>query len=258
MRKAVRGKSRLDRLMLERGLEESRQKAQALVMAGRVLVDGRKVDKPGTLIPADSVIEIAGPPLRYVGRGGLKLEAALEAFRCDVRGKVYLDIGSSTGGFVDCLLQHGAARVISIDVGPSQMDSRLRQDSRVRIIDHTNARYLTWEQVGEQVDGITVDVAFISATMVLQPLVQFCRPGTRLIVLVKPQFEVGKGQVGRRGIVRDEELHRASVDKVLHFAIALGFSDFQMIPSPILGAEGNREFFISGVFSPGRNSSTTV
>ena len=243
-------KTRLDRLLVERGLEESRQKAQALIMAGRVLVNGQKIEKAGTLVDPESSLELLGSPSRYVGRGGLKLEAALDRFHCDVRSKLYLDIGSSTGGFVDCLLQRGVARVIAVDVGPSQMDWRLRQDARVQLLDRTNARYLSWEKIGEKVDGITVDVAFISATMVLPPLVQFSRPGTRLIVLVKPQFEVGKGQVGRRGIVRDEKLQQASIEKVQRCAAELGFAELQVMSSPILGAEGNREFFITGIFSP--------
>jgi 23S rRNA (cytidine1920-2'-O)/16S rRNA (cytidine1409-2'-O)-methyltransferase len=243
-------KKRLDRMLVERGLQETRQKAQAIIMSGRVLVNGKKVEKAGTLVEAGASIEIQGPPSRYVGRGGLKLEAALDQFAIDVRSRVYLDIGSSTGGFVDCLLQRGAARVIAVDVGTNQMDWRLRQDPRVRLLERTNARYLEWNQVGEQVDGITVDVAFISATMVLPPLVQFSKPGTRLIVLVKPQFEVGKGKVGRGGIVRDEKLHQESVEKVRRSAAALGFGNFQVMLCPVAGAEGNREFFLTAIFAP--------
>ncbi len=219
-----------------------------MIMAGRVLVDGKKVEKAGTLVDPQCSVEILGPSTRYVGRGGLKLEAALEQFACNVQSKVYLDIGSSTGGFADCLLQHGAARVIAVDVGTNQMDWRLRQDPRVKLLERTNARYLQWEQIGENVDGITVDVAFISATMVLPSLVQFCKPGTRLIVLVKPQFEVGKGQVGRGGIVRDERRQQESVAKVRFCAAGLGFTDFQTIACPVLGAKGNREFFLTGLF----------
>ncbi len=241
-------KTRLDRALVERGLQETRQKAQAIIMSGRVLVDGRKVEKAGTLIEAGAAVEIIGPPSRYVGRGGLKLEAALDHWSIDVRSKVYLDIGSSTGGFVDCLLQRGAARVIAVDAGTNQMDYRLRQDARVQLHERTNARYLEWSLIGEKVDGITVDVAFISATMVLPALVQFSRPGTRLIVLVKPQFEVGKGKVGRGGIVRDEKLQEESVAKVRACAAGLGFTNFQTLLCPVPGAEGNREFFLSAVF----------
>src|SRR3990167_10811978 len=179
-------KKRLDRLLVERELVETRQKAQALIMAGRVLVEGKKVEKAGTLVDAAAPVEIAGSPLRYVGRGGLKLEAALQRLTWDVRSKVFLDIGSSTGGFVDCLLQHGAARVIAVDAGTNQLVWRLRQDPRIRLLERTNARYLQWEQIAETVDWITMDVSFISATMILPRLVQFCKSGTWLLVLVKP------------------------------------------------------------------------
>ena len=249
------GKTRLDRLLVERGLQETRQKAQAIIMSGRVLVDGKKIEKAGALLDPQSVIEILGPPSRYVGRGGLKLEAALDAFAIDVKGMVFLDIGSSTGGFVDCLLQRGAVRVIAVDAGTNQMDFRLRQDPRVRLHEQTNARHLHWDDIGEIVDGITVDVAFISATLVLPPLVQFSKPGTRLIVLVKPQFEVGKGQVGRGGIVRDDRLRLESAEKVRRCAAALGFDEFNELPCPVLGAEGNREIFITATYRPGKPSS---
>ncbi|MBI1955418.1 MAG: TlyA family RNA methyltransferase [Acidobacteria bacterium] len=242
-------RTRLDRLLVERGYLETRQKAQAVVMAGRVLVDGKKIEKAGTLVEPDCAVEILGPPSRYVGRGGLKLDAALEQLPWDVRDQVFLDIGSSTGGFVDCLLQRRASRVHAVDVGSGQMDWRLRQDPRVHLLEGVNARYLFWEQVGETVDGITADVSFISATMILPRLPQFARPGTRLLVLVKPQFEVGKGQVGKGGIVRDPAKQQEAVAKVRRCAAALGFTDFQEIPCPILGAAGNREFFLSATFA---------
>ena len=242
-------RTRLDRLLVERGYLESRQKAQAIVMAGRVLVDGKKIEKAGTLVEPDCAVEILGPPSRYVGRGGLKLEAALEQLSWDVRGQVFLDIGSSTGGFVDCLLQRGASRVHAVDVGAGQMDWRLSQNPRVHLLEGVNARYLLWEQVGETVDGITADVSFISVTMILPQLRQFARPGTRLLVLVKPQFEVGKGQVGKGGIVRDPAKQQEAVAKVRRCAAALGFSDFQEIPCPIRGAAGNQEFFLSATFA---------
>lgn len=252
---AAEGKKRLDRLLVERGLEQTRQKAQSLIMAGRVLVDGKRVEKAGTLVDEQCSVEVSGSQSRYVGRGGLKLEAALDGFHCDVHSKVFLDVGSSTGGFVDCLLQHGAARVIALDVGTSQLDWHLRQDSRVRLLDHTNARYLKWDQIGEMVDGITVDVAFISATLVLPRLAQFCKPGARLMVLVKPQFEVGKGKVGRGGIIRNERQQQESVDKVQQCVAGLGFTNLEVLPCPVLGAEGNREFFLTAIFSPSGNSS---
>jgi 23S rRNA (cytidine1920-2'-O)/16S rRNA (cytidine1409-2'-O)-methyltransferase len=241
-------KVRLDRLIVERGLQETRQKAQGMIMSGRVTVNGTKVEKAGTLISQDANIEVLGPPSKYVGRGGLKLEAALEQFHIDVHGKIYLDIGASTGGFVDCLLQHGAERVTAVDVGTGQFDWGLRNEPRVKLLEHTNARYLQWDQIGEKVDGITVDVSFISATLVLPPLVQFCNPGTRLIVLVKPQFEVGRRQVGRGGIVRSEELRLESVEKIRRTVTELGFEDIEFIPSPILGAEGNQEYLLTGSF----------
>jgi len=238
-------RKRLDRLLTERGLAETRQKAQALILAGSVFVDGKKVEKAGTPIASEAQIEVRGPKSRYVGRGGLKLEAALDQLRWDVSGSVALDIGSSTGGFVDCLLQRGAARVIVVDVGVGQLDWRLRQDKRVRLLDHTNARYLRWEQIGEQVDLITMDVSFISATIILPALVPFARTGTRLLLLVKPQFEVGKGQVGKGGIVRDATLQQQAVARVRECAAGLGFEDFQEFPSAVLGAAGNQEFFLA-------------
>jgi len=246
-------KKRLDRLLVERGLEATRQKAQAIIMSGRVLVEGQKVEKAGTLVDDQAAIEVLGSQARYVGRGGLKLEAALDHFSIDPSSQVWLDIGSSTGGFADCLLQRGAARVIAVDAGTNQLDWRLRQDGRVKLLERTNARHLAWEQVGEKVDGITVDVAFISATLVLPALVQFSKPNTRLLVLVKPQFEVGKGQVGRGGIVRDEKLQLACVDKIQRCAAGLGFADFRTMPCPVLGAEGNREFFLTALFSGGNS-----
>jgi 23S rRNA (cytidine1920-2'-O)/16S rRNA (cytidine1409-2'-O)-methyltransferase len=248
-------RKRLDRVLVERGLVETREKAQALILAGNVLVEGRKIEKAGTLVDAAAAIEILPPKSRYVGRGGMKLEAALAELRWDVQGLVCLDIGSSTGGFVDCLLQHGAARVIAVDVGTSQLDWRLRQDPRVRLLERTNARYLTWEQIGEKADLITMDVSFISATRILPALPQFAKPGARLLVLVKPQFEVGKGQVGKGGIVRDAALHEQAVAQVHECAASLGFADSRAFPCPILGAEGNQEFFLAAVYSKKGNSS---
>ncbi|MBI2819366.1 MAG: TlyA family RNA methyltransferase [Acidobacteria bacterium] len=238
-------RKRLDRVLAERSLAETRQKAQALILAGSVLVNGRKVEKAGTLIASDAQIEIRAPKSCYVGRGGLKLEAALDELEWNVAGCVALDIGSATGGFVDCLLQHGASRVIAVDVGASQLDWRLRQDPRVRLLHHTNARYLRWEHVGEQVDLITMDVSFISATLILPALAPFARTGTRLLLLVKPQFEVGRGQVGKGGIVRDPGLQQEAVNRVRETAARVGFGDFQEFPSAVLGSEGNQEFFLA-------------
>lgn len=242
-------RKRLDVVLVDRGMIATRQKAQAVILAGCVTVDGTKVEKAGTPVDPESSIEILHGP-KYVGRGGLKLEAALQRFGWDVQRQVVLDIGSSTGGFVDCLLQHGAARVIGVDAGTGQLDWQLRQDNRVRVLEQTNARYLIWAQIGEKVDAITMDVSFISVTQILPSLTQFARPGTRLLVLVKPQFEVGKGQVGRGGIVRDEALHRAAVERVRGCAAALKFSNLEDFPCPVLGTEGNQEFFLAGVFNP--------
>jgi 23S rRNA (cytidine1920-2'-O)/16S rRNA (cytidine1409-2'-O)-methyltransferase len=242
-------KLRLDRLLVERGLAESREKAQALILAGSVLVEGRKIEKAGTLVAPECAIELLHPKSRFVGRGGLKLEAALDHLQWDVHSWIVLDIGSSTGGFVDCLLQRGAARVIAVDVGRGQLDWRLRQDSRVKLFERTNARALAWEKIAEKVDLITMDVSFISATRILPVLPQFAKDGARLLVLVKPQFEVGKGQVGKGGIVRDAALHEQAVAHVRDCAAALGFADAQSFPCPILGAEGNQEFFLAALYS---------
>lgn len=242
-------KKRLDRLVAERGLAESRQKAQALILAGSVLVDGRKIDKAGALIGPEAQIEVRATKLRYVSRGGLKLEGALNELSWNIVGWVALDIGSATGGFIDCLLQRGAARVIAVDVGTGQLDWKLRQDPRVRLLHHTNARYLRWEQIGEQVDLITVDVSFISAALILPALVPFARPGTRLLLLVKPQFEVGKGKVGKGGIVRDAAQQKQAVQRLRECASRLGFAEFREFPSAVLGAKGNQEFFLAARYT---------
>ncbi|MBZ5598598.1 MAG: TlyA family RNA methyltransferase [Acidobacteriia bacterium] len=244
-------KIRLDKLLLERGLAASRERAQALILAGKVLVDGQKVEKAGTGIDAEAEIRLLGEELKYVSRGGLKLERALEYWNIDVAGKVCLDVGASTGGFTDCLLQHGSARVIAVDTGHGQMDFRLRQDARVRLLEKTNARYLTREQVGETVDLVVMDVSFISATLVLPSVVAAAFPeqaaavrSRQIIVLVKPQFEVGREQVGKGGIVRDAGAQSAAVEKVRRVLRELKFTQTEMIESPILGAEGNREFLL--------------
>ena len=248
-------KLRLDKLLLERQLVPSRERAQALVLAGKVLVDGQKVEKSGTLVDESSEIRLLGDDLKYVGRGGLKLERALEHWKIAVRDRVCLDVGASTGGFTDCLLQHGAARVIAVDTGQGQIAFRLRQDPRVRLLEKTNARYLTREQLAEEVDLIAMDVSFISATLVLPAVISaafaqdIVRRGCRdLIVLVKPQFEVGRELVGRGGIVRDPEVQQQAVEKVRAAVTALGSSSIEIIESPILGAEGNREFLLYARF----------
>jgi 23S rRNA (cytidine1920-2'-O)/16S rRNA (cytidine1409-2'-O)-methyltransferase len=247
-------KLRLDKLLVERGLAGSRERAQALILAGNVLVNDQKVEKAGAQVQADVAIRLLGDDLKYVSRGGLKLECALEHWQISVAGKVCFDVGASTGGFTDCLLQHGATRVIAVDTGYGQMDFRIRQDSRVRLLEKTNARYLTRDIAGETADFVAMDVSFISATLVLPAVVaaafpgRAAREGGQMIVLVKPQFEAGREHVGKGGIVRDAAAQLAAVEKVRQSLMSLGCSSTDVIDSPILGAEGNREFLLRGVF----------
>ena len=245
-------KTRLDKLLFERGLASSRERAQSLILAGKVLVNGQKIEKSGTDIDVESDIRLLGEDLKYVSRGGLKLEKALAHWKIDVGGKICLDVGASTGGFTDCLLQNGAAKVIVVDTGHGQIDFRLRQDNRVRLFEKTNARYLTREQLGEFADLVVMDVSFISATLVLPAVIAAAfaeeRHGCQVIVLVKPQFEAGREHVGKGGIVRDESVQLASVKKVQNSLITLGAVSTDVIDSPILGAEGNHEFLLYAVF----------
>ncbi len=239
-------RERIDKLLVERGLAPSRTRAQALVMAGLVLVDEQRVEKSSEAFAPDAGIRVRGsddPAARYVGRGGLKMEAALEAFRVDPRDFVCLDVGASTGGFTDCLLQHGARRVVAVDVGHNQLDWRIRTDTRVEVYEGVNARYLEPEAYGVLFDLIVMDVSFISATKVLPALVgQLKAEGGRLIVLIKPQFEVGRGEVGKGGIVTDAGAHARVVEEVNRAALDLGLETRGVIDSPIHGADGNREF----------------
>ncbi len=235
-------RQRLDRLLVDRGMADSREKAQALIMAGEVLVGGRKAQKPGETVPASSRIEVLARP-RFVGRGGLKLQAALDHFQVDPTGRICLDIGASTGGFTDCLLQNGAVRVHAVDVGHGQFDWKLRNDPRVIVYEGLNARHLTFDQIGEHVDLAVCDVSFISVTLILPAVAPILKPQGQLIVLVKPQFEAGKDQVGKGGIVRDPAVQQEAVDRVAAAVVALGFS-WATIDSPILGAEGNREILL--------------
>ena len=235
-------KQRLDRLLVDRGLADSREKAQALIMAGEVLLNGQKAAKPGQAVMPDAAVEVlARPP--YVSRGGLKLAAALQHFAIDVTGQVCLDIGSSTGGFTDALLQAGAARVHAVDVGTGQLAWPLRTDSRVVVHEGLNARELRFDDIGEPVSLITCDVSFISVTLILPAAAPLLQPSGRMVILIKPQFEVGKGQVGKGGIVRDPSLHQAACERVDNAARSLGFVT-SMMDSPILGAEGNKEFLL--------------
>jgi 23S rRNA (cytidine1920-2'-O)/16S rRNA (cytidine1409-2'-O)-methyltransferase len=245
-------KSRLDKILVERGLVASRERAQALILAGKVLVNDQKVDKSGAQIDNQSAIRLLGEDLKYVSRGGLKLECALEHWCIDVNGKVCLDVGASTGGFTDCLLRHGATRVMAIDTGYGQMDFKLRQDPRVRLLEKTNARFLTRETLAGPVEFIAMDVSFISATLVLPAVISSAftaeSAGGQIVVLVKPQFEAGREHVGKGGIVRDEGIQLASLEKVRAALTALGAKKTESVDSPILGAEGNREFLLYGLF----------
>jgi 23S rRNA (cytidine1920-2'-O)/16S rRNA (cytidine1409-2'-O)-methyltransferase len=236
------GRARLDQLLVDRGLAESRAKAHALVLAGQVTVDGHRAEKPGHSVPLESQIEVA-QPARFVSRAGYKLEAALDRWSVAVEGAVCADAGASTGGFTDCLLQRGAARVYAIDVGAGQLDWKLRGDPRVVLREGVNARYLSAEHVPEPLDFACADVSFISVTLILPALAPLVKPEGRMVILVKPQFEVGRGRVGKGGIVRDPELHRAACERVENAARGLGL-ETDIMESPVLGAEGNKEFLL--------------
>lgn len=235
-------KTRLDQILVERGLADSREKARALILAGSVTVEGQKSDKPGHAFPEHCRVEVA-ERLPYVSRGGFKLAGALDHFGIDVRGRVCLDVGASTGGFTDCLLQRGAARVHAIDVGHSQLDWRLRNDPRVVVREGVNARYFQPGDFPEKFDLAVCDASFISATLLIPAIVPLLSQAGEMIILVKPQFEVGKDQVGKGGIVRDPDLHRSACDRVRAAVETLGFTA-AITESPILGAEGNREFLL--------------
>jgi 23S rRNA (cytidine1920-2'-O)/16S rRNA (cytidine1409-2'-O)-methyltransferase len=235
-------RQRLDVLVVERGLVESREKARALILAGQVLVNGQKADKAGANVDTGAKIDLLAQP-RYVGRGGLKLEAALDHFGIAVAGKICLDIGSSTGGFTDCLLQREAARVYAIDAGTGQLDWKLRNDPRVIVHEQVNARYLSRTQVPEPIDLAVCDVSFISITMILPALADLLASHAEMVILVKPQFELERHQVGKGGIIRDPALHLQACRRVEQAVQTLGFQT-QVIPSPVLGAEGNQEFLL--------------
>ncbi|MGQ9896979.1 MAG: TlyA family RNA methyltransferase [Acidobacteriota bacterium] len=250
-------KRRLDCYLVEAGLAESRQKAQGLILAGQVLVNDRPAEKPGLTVPPDARVRLRGEPLRYVGRGGLKLEAALREFALDVRHALCLDIGASTGGFTDCLLQHGARQVYALDVGHNQLDWKLRCNSRVVVREGVNARYLAPSDFPEPFDVIVADVSFISLRLILPVLGPLARAETVLVVLVKPQFEVGREQVGRGGVIREKHLHAAAIAGVLAAAKHSDFIPERIMASPILGAEGNQEYLLLARYSvspaPGRS-----
>ena len=234
----------MDQLLLQRGLAESREKAKAIIMAGQIETNGIMVDKPGSLIPTSASISLKKPFCSYSSRGGIKLEAALKHFRVDVDGLVLLDVGASTGGFTDCLLQHGAGRVIAVDVGYGQLDWKLRQDSRVDVLEKTNIRYLKPEDLKEPIHGAVIDVSFISLRLVVPPVSELLEKHAFIIALIKPQFEVGKGKVGKGGVVRDSELHTEVIDRLKTFFKDSGWDVQGHTPSPLLGPKGNREFLI--------------
>ena len=237
-------RKRIDQLLVERGLAESRERARAYILAGYVKVNGQRMDKAGQAVAADAAIEVA-ERMPYVSRGGYKLAGALDHFHVDVTSRVCLDVGASTGGFTDVLLQRGAAKVYAVDVGSGQLDWRLRNDSRVVVREGVNARYLSPEVVPERVGMVVGDVSFISMTLILPVLPPLMQENGELVILVKPQFEVGKGQVGKGGIVREPELHREACERVDRVARALGFVT-ELMESPIRGAEGNKEFLLHG------------
>lgn len=246
---AAATKTRLDLLLVERGLAPSRERARAYILAGRVLANEQKVDKPGTAVPTDAAVRLLGEDMPYVSRGGLKLAAALEHWHINVEGRACLDVGASTGGFTDCLLQHGAAHVTAVDTGFGQIAMKLRSDPRVRLMERTNARLLE-EGALSAAEGereltlLVMDVSFISATLVLEAVLAAAPALTQAVVLVKPQFEAGREHVGKGGIVRDPEAHELAITKVADCVHALGWQPVETIPSPITGAEGNKEFLL--------------
>ncbi len=238
-------KVRLDKFLVERGLVPSRERAQALILAGRVLVNEQKVEKPGAAVAGDAMVRLLGDDLRYVSRGGLKLEAALQHWRIDLTARVCADVGASTGGFTDCMLQHGAAAVLAIDTGYGQIAHKLRVDPRVTLLERTNARKLERNKITVSVTFVAMDVSFISATLVLPAVLEAMRPTlTEAVVLVKPQFEAGREHVGKGGIVRDPAGHALAVKRVRAAVQELGGKEIEVMDSPVLGAEGNREFLL--------------
>lgn len=237
-------KERLDVLLVEKGLAPSREKAKTMIMAGQVFVDNQREDKAGTNVPVDANIEIHGETLKYVSRGGLKLEKAMNSFPITLDGTVCMDIGASTGGFTDCMLQNGAAKVFSVDVGYGQFAWKLRQDPRVVCMEKTNIRYVTPEDIGEALDFASVDVSFISLTKVLPPARELLKDGAEMVCLIKPQFEAGREKVGKKGVVRDPKVHEEVIEKIVGFATENGFQVLGLDYSPVKGPEGNIEYLV--------------
>ena len=241
---AQAGKERLDTLVYKNGLSESREKAKALIMSGVVLVDGEREDKPGASFPCDAKITLKGNPLPYVSRGGLKLEKAVKSFCINLKGKICMDAGASTGGFTDCMLQNGAVKVYSVDVGYGQLDWKLRSDERVVCMEKTNVRYLKPEDINERCDFISIDVSFISLTKVLQPLMDILIDDGEITALIKPQFEAGREKVGKKGVVKDPLVHEEVIEKIVLFADSIGLLPEKLDFSPVKGPEGNIEYLL--------------
>ncbi|MCR4840754.1 MAG: TlyA family RNA methyltransferase [Lachnospiraceae bacterium] len=237
-------KKRLDVLLVEQGLAESREKAKVMIMAGDVFVGDSREDKAGSMFPEDVKIEVRGKKLKYVSRGGLKLEKAVEFNSLDLTGLTCMDVGSSTGGFTDCMLQNGAVKVYAVDVGTNQLAWKLRQDPRVVSMEKTNIRYVTPEDIGEPVDFVSIDVAFISLTKVLGPVKELMKDGAEIVCLIKPQFEAGREKVGKKGVVRDKDTHIEVIKEILSFSQALGFEILSLTYSPVKGPEGNIEYLL--------------
>lgn len=249
-------KRRLDHLLVDRGIVESRERGQALILAGQVLVNGQKTEKAGAQVPEDADIRVLGELMPYVSRGGLKLEGALREFRIDVSGMTALDVGASTGGFTDCLLQHGCKRAYAIDVGYGQMAWKIRQDPRVVVFERMNIREMDPGLIPDAIDIAVIDVSFISLEKVVPAVLRFLGPGDLLLALIKPQFEAGRGQVGKGGIIRDASVRAGVVEHVRRFLLAQGCEVEGIIPSPITGQDGNVEYLILSVVRSGRNEST--
>ena len=237
-------KERLDVLLVKRNLAESREKAKAIIMSGNVFVEGQREDKAGTTFSDEVQIEIKGHTMPYVSRGGLKLEKAIANFDVDLEGKVCTDVGSSTGGFTDCMLQNGARKVFAIDVGRGQLAWKLRQDDRVVCMEKTNIRYVTPEDLGEEIDFSSIDVSFISLTKVLEPIRNYLKPDGEIVALIKPQFEAGREKVGKKGVVREKSTHHEVIKLVTSYAASIGFQILGIEFSPIKGPEGNIEYLV--------------
>lgn len=237
-------KERLDVLLVNRNLAESREKAKAIIMSGSVLVNGQREDKAGSTFPEDVMIEVKGNPLRYVSRGGLKLEKAIARYGVTLEGKICMDVGSSTGGFTDCMLQNGAVKVYSVDVGTNQLAWKLRQDERVVSMEKTNIRYLTPNLIPDQISFASIDVSFISLTKVLLPVRELLAEDGEIVCLIKPQFEAGREKVGKKGVVRDQKVHVEVINLVSSYATTIGFDCLDLDFSPIKGPEGNIEYLL--------------